>query len=395
MNSLRSLFPGVLPLFMLAHLAHHLVPTLPIPLLPFIRDEFALDYTRAGFVISAFGVVYGISQLPAGWLADRLGPHIVITIISICGVAVTGFLVGFSQTYTMLIIFLVLMGVLGGGYHPAATTLISSTVETKTLGRAMGFHMTGGSVSYFLVPLIAAGIAAIWGWRGTFITLSIPTLIFGIIFYIFLQRQSSIKKAKSEAADSYQETTITRKRFSRPITIITLSTLVQATLISVVSLLPLYMVDHFNASKETAAASVSLIYSVGLWVGPLGGYLSDRMGRVLILLATCLFAGPAIYLLNLTPYGWGIGIVLVIIGILIYANATVAQAYIVDQTSERNRSTILGIFFFGTMEGSGITTPLIGYSFDKFGFYSSFSIIGAALLASTLISLVLLRIWRD
>jgi FSR family fosmidomycin resistance protein-like MFS transporter len=308
---------------------------------------------------------------------------------------VTGFLVGFSQNYTMLIIFLVLMGILGGGYHPAAATLISSTVETKTLGRAMGFHMTGGGFSYFLVPLIAAGIAAIWGWRGSFIALSVPTLIFGIIFYIFLRRQSSTKKAKSEAADSYQETTITRKRLSRPIIIIILSTLLQAILIAVGSLLPLYMVDHFNASKETAAASVSLIYSAGLWVGPLGGYLSDRTGRVLILLTTCLFAGPVIYSLNLAPYGWGIGIVLVIIGILIYANATVAQAYIVDQTSERNRSTILGIFFFGTMEGSGILTPLIGYFFDKFGFYSSFAIVGATLLASTIISLVLLRIWRD
>jgi len=395
MNRWRSLFPGFLPLFMLAHLAHHLLTTLPVPLLPFIRDEFALDYTRAGLVISAFSIVYGVSQLPAGWLADRIGPHMVITIIGICGVAVTGFLVGFSQTYTMLIIFLVLMGILGGGYHPAAANLISSSVETKTLGRAMGFHMTGGSVSYFLVPLIAAGIAAIWGWRSAFIALSIPTLIFGIIFYISLRSQASTRKAKPEATGSYRKITTTRKRASRPITIITLSTLMQAIIISITSLLPLYMVDHFNASKETAAASMSLIYSVGIWVGPLGGYLSDRWGRVLILLSTCLLAGPTIYLLNLVPYGLGISTILVIIGILVYANATVAQAYIVDQTSERNRSTVLGIFFFGTMEGSGVLTPIIGYLFDKFGFYASFSIVGATLLVSTLISLILLRIWQD
>ena len=55
-----------MPLFVLAHLSHHLVTALPVPLLPYIRDEFALDYTRAGFIISAFGVVYGVCQLPAG-----------------------------------------------------------------------------------------------------------------------------------------------------------------------------------------------------------------------------------------------------------------------------------------------------------------------------------------
>ncbi len=93
---------------MLAHLAHHLVTALPVPLLPFIRDDFGLDYMQAGLVISAFGVVYGISQLPAGWLADRIGARRLIT-ISIIGVAVTGILTGLSQSYLMLIVFLALM----------------------------------------------------------------------------------------------------------------------------------------------------------------------------------------------------------------------------------------------------------------------------------------------
>ena len=49
----RRAVPGVVLLFALAHLAHHLVTALPVPLLPFIRDEFNLDYTRAALVVSA------------------------------------------------------------------------------------------------------------------------------------------------------------------------------------------------------------------------------------------------------------------------------------------------------------------------------------------------------
>ena len=37
-----------------------------VPLLPFIRNYFALDYTQAGLVISAFTLSYGVGQLPAG-----------------------------------------------------------------------------------------------------------------------------------------------------------------------------------------------------------------------------------------------------------------------------------------------------------------------------------------
>ncbi|MFC1930244.1 MFS transporter, partial [Chloroflexota bacterium] len=155
----HSLFKGLLPLFILAHFAHHLVNALPVPMLPMIRSEFSLDYTRSGFVISAFQLSYGIAQLPSGWLADRIGAPIVMT-ISICGVAVAGILIGLSQTYIMLLVFMLLMGVLGGGYHPASSPLISAMVEPQKRGRALGLHVVGGSASFFLSPIIAASIAA-------------------------------------------------------------------------------------------------------------------------------------------------------------------------------------------------------------------------------------------
>jgi len=378
----------------LAHLSHHLVTALLVPLLPFIRDEFALDYTRAGFVISAFSIVYGASQLPAGWLADRVGPLTLIT-TSICGVAVTGILAGLSQNYTMLLIFLVLMGVVGGGYHPASTTIISASIEPKSRGRALGFHMVGGSASYFLVPLIAAALAAIWGWRGSFIGLAVPSIAFGIILHILLGRRLPAKKAEPKDTGSYAETPPAPGRLRRLVTILTLSTFNQAVLISTVSFVPLFLVDNFNVGKEIAAASMSLVYAMGLWAGPLGGYLSDRLGRVSIILTMCFLAGPVIYLLSLVPYGLGTGALLVIIGTMMYFTTTVSQAYIVDQASERYRSTMLGIYFFGTMEGAGVLPPAIGYLIDQFGFYPSFTIIGAALLTVALTSSLFLWVSRD
>ncbi len=391
--SFRSLFSGLVPFFIMAHLAHHLVTALPVPLLPFIRDEFALDYTRAGLVISAFGIVYGASQLPAGWLADRIGPRTLIT-ASICGVAVTGLLSGLSTTYLMLIVFLILMGILGGGYHPASTTMLATVVEPKKRGRAMGFHMIGGAVSYFLAPLAAAGIADIWGWRGSFITLAVPTFIFGIILSILLKRRAPPEKAKAPTAGNHVRSPFLPGRLRYLTTIIFLSTFTQAVIVSVVAFLPLFLVDQSGISKGAAAASVALIYSAGLWAGPAGGYISDRLGRLSIILTVCFMSGPIIYLLNLVPYGAGINALLIIIGAAMYVNTTVSQAYIIDRTTERNRSTILGIYFFGSMEGSGVITPLIGYLLDKVDFYYGFTVVGAVLLAVTLISSAVLWMLR-
>ncbi len=87
----------MLSLFVLAHFSHHLIPALLIPLLPYIRDDLSLTYTQAGWLVSAYSLAYGISQLPSGWLADRIGPRIVLT-IGVAGVGVAGLLIGLAPS---------------------------------------------------------------------------------------------------------------------------------------------------------------------------------------------------------------------------------------------------------------------------------------------------------
>ncbi|MFC2046910.1 MFS transporter [Chloroflexota bacterium] len=282
---LRRFFYGILSLSILAHFAHHLITGLPVPMLPFIRDDFALDYIKSGLVIGAFTLSYGISQLPAGWLADRLGSRLLIS-IGISGVALACLLVGISPNYIMLIIFLALMGVMGGGYHPAAPPIISASVEANKQGRALGLHTLGGSASYSLAPLIAAAIATIWGWRGSFIILAIPVIAFGFTFFVLLGRRLAANKSDQVIVVSHNMPSLPRiPRSLRSLALfITLNTFVQAMFFSTLSFIPLYLVDHFGISQEKAAAFIALVFSSGLWAGPLGGYLSDRFGRWQLLL---------------------------------------------------------------------------------------------------------------
>ena len=390
---MRPLFSGLLPLFMLAHLSHHLVTALPVPLLPYIRDEFALDYTRAGFIISAFGVIYGVCQLPAGWLADRLGPRILLT-AGIVGVGATGLLAGMSPNYIVLIIALVLMGILGGGYHPASTVMISAAVEPRTRGRALGVHLVGGSFSYFLAPLIAAGIAVAWGWRGPFLAMAILSIGIGIILHIMLRKRVPAQKAKAWEAIASTETPPAPGYLRRLITVIVLSSFTQALIMSIVSFIPLFLVDSFATSNEAAAASVSLVHIMAFWAGPLSGYLSDRFGQLAIIIIMCVAGSIVVYLLNVVSYGFGTGAVLVIIGIVVAFSTIVAQAYIIEQTPARNRSTALGFFFFGNMEGTGVLTPVLGYMIDHLGFNTSFTISSVAIAVTVIISSSILWLGR-
>ena len=373
----------MLVLFVLAHFVHHLLAALLTPLLPFIRDEFALDYTQVGLLVSAFTIAYGLSQLPAGWLADRIGTRTVIN-IGITGVALAGLLVGLSTTYVMLAVFLALLGVTGGGYHPASSPLVSAVVKPKNRGRALGFHQTGGAASFFLTPLIAVGIATVLGWRGSFIVVSIPTFMFGIVFYVLLRRWGYKQKTEAETHAEPQSKVTSTGSLRRLVTLMILSTFNFALIFSAISFVPLFVVDYLEGSEEAGAAMLALVYAGGLWAGPLGGYLSDRLGRVPVLLVTCLISGPVIYLLSLAPSGWSFSVVLVITGMVMHMPMPVSEAYIVGHTPEHRRSTVLGIYFFLARGGPGVLTPVLGYIIDHYSFYAGFTVVGVALVVLTL-----------
>jgi len=373
----------------LAHFGHHLLTALPVPLLPLIRDDFALDYTRSALLVSAFSIPYGISQLPAGWLADRIGSRIMLA-LGICGVAIAGLLIGLSQTYVMLIMSLVLMGVLGGGYHPSASPLVSSLVRPDSRGKALGLHMVGGSASYFLAPLAGAALAAIWGWRSPFIILAVPVAAFGVVFYLLLGRWTRTDEVKYKPGERYKEPS-TQGRLHHLIAFLILGTFIQAMVLSVIAFIPLFMVDHFGTSEKSAAALLALVYSSGLWAGLLGGYLSDHLGRIPVIVMASLAAGPAVYFLNKVSGGWTMCVLLVVLGMILYTRGPVAEAYLIGHTSEHNRSTVMGIYYFGNMEGSGMLTLLLGYLIDRSGFYSSFTIAGVAIILVTLLCSVWLR----
>lgn len=376
---------------MVAHLAHHLLTSLPAPLLPFIRDEFHLDYATSGLVVSVFGIAYGIGQIPAGMVSDRIGARKMIT-VGICGVAVVGVLVGLSQTFVWMLILIALMGIVGGGYHPAAAPLISDAVPPEKRGRALGIHLIGGSGSNFLAPLIAVGIASFWGWRGAFLGLAVPTMILGIVFYKVLGRviaPKTVQERVNEVEQAVPAAPEAPMDWRRLIAFMALAVLVQGVIVPVNSFIPLFMVDHFHVSEQLGAVFLSLIFFAGLWSSTLGGYLSDRLGTVPVMLTATLLSAPALFFLprvGYGPLGIGIGALLVFAGMLMFIRMPVAESFIMSRTRPSNRSSILGVYYFLNMEIGAVLSPFVGILIDRFGFTSSFSGGAALVLVITVVA---------
>jgi MFS family permease len=378
---LRKVFGGLLPLFVVGHFCHHLLTTITVPLIPFIRSAFALDYTQSGMVVSAFTIAYGIGQIPAGWLADRIETRKLMA-VGISGVALASILVGLSNTHLLMIVCLILMGLVGGGYHPSAPRLISASVKPENLGRALGFHNIGGGASHFLTPLVVVAIANAWGWRSAYIWIALPMVVFGFLFYSRLGRLTAREKAIPGHGEKEDEQMLAAAgRVRRLVIFLVLTTFTSAIITSTVPFIPLLMVDHFAMSKETAAVYLSMIYSAVFWASPLGGHLADRLGSIRMILAVCVLTGGIIFLL---PPGWGLLPLLIVLGMMIYARMSASEAYIITHTPLGNRSTILGIYYFSGMEGGGVLTPVVGNLIDRLGFHWAFALAGGSVMLLTL-----------
>lgn len=380
-----------LPWFIMAHFSHHLLTALPGPLLPAIRTAFGLNYTQAAWVTTSFALSGGAAQLPSGWMADRISPAIMIAIGTV-GVAIGGILVGIAPTFVMLLVFVVIMGLMTGGYHPASTPLILASVEPKQRGRALGLHLLGGNSSFFIAPLIAGPILAAWDWRAPFFAMAVPTAIFGIIFYIYLTRHggmSHVARARQRVAEEKPPQPGYKRRLIAYLVMIVLG---GGAGMSVFAFLTLYMVDVLGASDDKAAMLMSILFLPGVFGGTvLGGWISDRIGTVKVIITTNIISGLIIFALKSATMGFGLYAILFVMGLNMAIRMPVTEVFIMGQTPARRRSTIYGVYYF-TMQYTGAIFAIPGgYLIREFGYQTMFTYV--AFVVAVVAIITSLFIW--
>jgi MFS family permease len=150
-------------------------------------------------------------------------------------------------------------------------------------------------------------------------------------------------------------------------------------------------VNELGASKEVAAMALSIIFSSGLWAGPLGGFISDRIGTTKVIIATGILSGLVIFgLKSVTTLGIPFFIFLWLMGLIQAIRFPVTEVFIMSQSTAKYRSTIYGIYY-STMQYTGaIFAPIMGSFIDRFGFapmwnFAAYAVTGVAIITSIFI----------
>ena len=142
-----------------------------VPLLPDYVHTLHLSKTQAGAVIGAYSAATLVMALPAGRIADRIGPRrITIAGVALMTVSTLGYAV--ASSFWVLLAARFGQGVASAISWTAGLAWLSAGTAPARRGPALGIAMTCGSVGALLGPVIVGPMSSQLGIRAPFVILA-------------------------------------------------------------------------------------------------------------------------------------------------------------------------------------------------------------------------------
>lgn len=261
-----------------------------------VTRDLKIDEIGFGWVTSAFFWTYALCQVPAGWICDRFGGRITLTIcvagwsLALMGSALVEGLVG-------LVFFRALLGIFQAPAYPAAGGYLKEWMPMSARGFANGSTaMSGRSGGVFanvvtplLMGLLATSFALSQTWRHAFAIYGGLGLIWCIAFWLwFRDRPSEHAGCNDAERDLISSGRSEGKGTSAPaLPIVALLTSRNVWLISGVNFfsnigwiffatwMPKYLQTEHRMSEELAGVLTGLTAGAGMLGCLIGGFVSD------------------------------------------------------------------------------------------------------------------------
>ena len=155
---------AILALVTLVYAAAALAALAVAPLAPFLRDDLRLARVEVGLLLPAVYLGGVLMSLPAGWLTDRLGVRLTLSL----GAALTGALVALATVAPGLPLLLLCLVGAGFGFsvgNPATGKAVIDWFLPRERGVAMGIKQTGLTLGGIAAALLLPTLAVELGWR--------------------------------------------------------------------------------------------------------------------------------------------------------------------------------------------------------------------------------------
>ena len=377
---------------------------------PALVEDFGWARGSTALMFSINIIVYGLTAPIAGGLADRFSPRVVFPV----GICIMGGAIALCSVATQQWHFFLLYGVgAAAGLSITGVTTLNTIVARWFVRRralAFGIFNMGFGFSLLASPVAQSLISGL-GRDEAYLTIGLFAIAFTVPLVLLFMRRSPADKGtfpdgiaapipgeesstRREVSNTWTRTEWTLSRALRTRTlwlIFAADFCMMGIAQQVVIAHSVYFFRDAGFSPQSAA-NVFSFYGVGITIGYLFAYLSDKIGREKVFAPGCLVAaiatallfaidGPTFTLLGATSMffcGLGMG-----------AAVTTFFATVADLFGGKHYGSIMGFVTFGFSIGGAFSPWFAGYLNDLTGSYSIplGVVVGALLLAAMLVIL--------
>lgn len=369
-----------------AHATVHATELMYAALLWRIGDTFGLDKLGLGLIANVAGFTFGAGALPSGVLSDWLTSRRVLRLCFLAA-AVASLLVATASSTLMLGVFMAVLGLCIGLYHPAATSLIAQGARQR--GLVLGYHGMSGNIGLALAPALATLFAVTVGWRWAYVFLALMAL--AMVGLLQLLTLPTVERASARA--SRQATP------QRSLPLLPLGLIIGAFVMNgfiyrgSMTFLPTLIKEqvHVHVLGMDQAALAGSLTTFALLTGGigqyLGGRLSDRVPLERLALQITIVVVPSLLFVGI---GGGLLVVVAATTFIFFnfSGQPVFNSLLAEYVPGSALGRGYGLSFFASFGLGSVAATFAGFMADRWGTSSvflglaAFSLLTAALAAA-------------
>ncbi len=343
------------------------------PLNEQMRRFFAADtITAITAMKTTYLVVYAMGNLFFGALTNRLSArHTLAAGMVVNGLAVAAFSRVQPDGIAHMHLLWTLAALGGSVYHPIANVLITRLYPNRK-GMVLGVTGMGAAVGFAFAPLLTSFLSGVLQltWQPIALSFGSAGVLVGVLAWFFVPKIARSHGGHEATAVETPQPTLGGSA-TPPVSIVVLSVVIgvaclrEMTMWSVLDISDFFLTAVLTDSTRTGLF-LFLLYLPGIFVKPVVGVLSDRIGRRRLTSSTMLLYGVATAAVAVAGPA-GLAPLYLLMGLGQAATVPLIEAIVADSTTEQNRGMVFGAFVT-IITGCGALGPLLsGIALDALG----------------------------
>ncbi|MGH6959414.1 MAG: MFS transporter, partial [Dongiaceae bacterium] len=319
--------------------------------LPAIMGDLLVDASTVSWLVTLYLAAVALAMPLAGALGDRFG-YRRMYLLGIAGFVVTSLAAALAQNFPLLVTSRILQAASGASITANAASLIRAIAPEDRRGGSYGFYDMLISTSAAVGPFAGGLLVAGFGWRSLFVVAVPIGLISGFVVAAIVP-----PRRRPAAPGRPRWYGIDLRLFAERSFSAAVAAVLGATVILHASLvfIPILTQTVLRMSPAASGGVLLMLSGFGAVVAPIGGRLSDRVGRRLPAVAggVVMTAGLAVLWL-ITGSGMtlvGLTAALALVGIGSGFGGPSRQAAALESVPEHITGTAAGTYFTSRYAG--------------------------------------------